>query len=504
MTLVNPLVTWFRAQFVKRQQWRDEDLEHWWQMPDDRTRTASPWAQLVVDLVTRATFSEWHEKIAEARVRHYDRLRPSVTRLLLLGVVIGGLGVLGPPWWIWLLLLPAAAQVILEIYLHQYIADSGSVPRWEWVRRMRDLVRDHFQTMLLNATGVLGIAACPMNVLAVCLAPAGGEYGWIKVAALAASILYVNSGLASAFLDPPNYTENSLMPPVMHRLRPFAPLISYLIVTAMVAVTVAWGRWEKPMVPVAYLCAALTLLLGSTLRNHDRMIGAAAIVGRQACEEARKELGGVVHDDLNAAKAAASSVRNLDGVSYSDAIELEALEAFLTHFSARIGIFAAPRMELSHLVGKLIGPYGISPRRVGYDISWDTQKIRKDNHRIAIKMTTALVHNVGQALQKPEFSGVPKTFMLQGFTTGVDRDLRYHLAVCDHLPVIPDELWCRDGSTLAALRAWLRTTFHGDLRQENLGDGTKRIVASWLDRPPIAAHGDPSLESHGDRECLPT
>jgi hypothetical protein len=495
--MVNTVTTWFKAQFVDKQTWRDEDLEHWWQMPDDRTRTVSPWLQLLVDLVTRATFSDWHEKIAEARVHHYDRLRPSVTRLLLLCAVIAGLCALGPAWWIWALLLPAAAQVILEIYLHQYIAVSAPEPRWQWVQRMRDMVRGHFQTMMLNVTGILGTLACPLNVLAVCMAPAGGAHGWVKVAALAASILYVNSGLASAFLDPPNYTENSVMPPVMHRLRPFAPLISYLVVTGLVALTVAPDRWEQAMIPIGYLCAALTLLLGSTLRNHDRMIGAAAIVGRTACEEARKELGGVVHDDLNSLKAAANSVRNIPGVAYSAAIELEALEAYLSHFSAQIDIFAAPRMELSHLVGKLIGPYGISPRGVGYDIDWDEKNIRLDNHRVSIKMATALVHNVGQALSRDGFENVPKKLTLQGFTTGEDRELRYHLAVRDHLPVIPEEQWCIEGGTLAALRAWLRDKYHGDLQQDDLGDGTKRIVASWLDRPPITGYGEPSLEAHG-------
>lgn len=66
------LKTWFRSQFVESQRRRNEDLEHWWQMPGDPTRTVSPSLQLVVDLYAPAAFSDWHEKVAESRVTLYD------------------------------------------------------------------------------------------------------------------------------------------------------------------------------------------------------------------------------------------------------------------------------------------------------------------------------------------------------------------------------------------------------------------------------------------------
>lgn len=484
---------WIKAQFVQSQTRRDIDLEHWWQLPDDLTRTKSAWFQLLVDLVAPTTFSEWHEKIAERRVYAYDRLRPYVTRTAFLCVLVAAVAVLGADWWIWIMLVPAVLQVFLETYLHKYIDEAAPEPRWRLARRMRDMMRKHFQTMLLNVTGILGALACPLNVVAACFTPAGGEQGWIKIAALGAAILYLNSGLASAFLDPPNYTENSVMPPVMHWVRPYAPLFSYGIVTAVVATSTALGRWEPAITPLAFLCAALTLLLGGTIRNHDRMISAAAYVGRKAVEAGRKELGGVVHDELGPAKAAAESVSELDGVSYRDVVDLQALSAFLTHFSTRVGIFASRRMDLRYLVEKIASPYGLSRRDVSYDIDWDTDTLRLEDHRIAIRMTTALVHNVGQALQKDEFQECPKSVVLEGFTSGVSRDLRYHLAVRDHLPVIPDADWCPDaGGTLTALRAWLRETFNGDLTQDDMGDGTKRIVASWSDRPPIKHYDEPT------------
>ena len=150
-------------------------------------------------------------------------------------------------------------------------------------------------------------------------------------------------------------------------------------------------------------------------------------------------------------------------------------------------------MELSYLVRKLIGPYGISPREVTYDITWDDSAMRKEDYRIAIRMVTALVHNVGQTLQRDEYRGVPKAFTLQAGTTGEDRErnLRYYLSIEDHLPAITGDQWCTEGGTLGALRDWLREDFNGDLTQEATGSGTKRIVASWSDRPPVTGYGDP-------------
>jgi hypothetical protein len=476
---------WFKSQLLRSHNRRDEDLEHWWQLPGDPTRTASPWLQLVVDLVAPATFSEWHEKVAEARVKAYDRLRPPVTRALLLSLIIAGVGVLRAPWWCWVMLVPAVLQVLLEIYLNRYLFDSAPDPRWQWVRRMRDLANQHFQTMLLNATGVLGVAACPLNILAVCVVPDGGDWAWVKIGALGAAILYLNSGLASALLDPPNYTENSLMPPIMHWLRPYAALVSLVIVSAMVITAGLQHLWSPALAPVAYLCAGLTLLVGSTVRNHDRMIAAAALVAREAVQDGRSELGVVVHDDLGPAKAAAEAASRAECVAYQDAVELQTLAAYLTHFSTRVGIYASQRMELSYLIEKLIGPYGISRRDVSYDIRWDAAQMRKKDHKVVIRMATALVHNVGQTLRRPKFRNIPKTLVLEGYTTGDGRDLCYHLAVRDHLPVITEGEWCAPGGTLAALRCWLREDFNGELTQQDLGDGTKRIIASWADRPPI-------------------
>jgi hypothetical protein len=490
------LVMWLRSQFLRSHERRDEDLEFWWQLPADPTRTASPWSQIVRDLVSPALFSEWHVKVAESRVKGYDRLRPPMTRMLFLGLTVGGLSALRAPWWCLALLSPAVLQVFLEVYIGRYMYGSTDEPTWSWVRRIRDITNAHFHTMLLNVTGIVGVAAVPLNVLAACLAPSTTGQGWLKIGVLASAVFYANSGLASALLDPPNYTENSVMPPVMHWVRPYAPLVSCAVASAMVGIGAGLRRWPTDFLGVAFMCASLTLLLGSTLRNHDRVVGAAANVAREAVLDGRSELGGVVHDDLGPAKAAAESASRAECVAYQDAVELQALAAYLTHFSTRVGLHASQRMELSYVVEKLIGPYGLSRRDVSYEIRWATATMRKQDHRVAIRMTTALVQNVAQTLRRPEFRHVPKAIVLECYQTGQGRDVRYHVAVHDHLPTISASRWCSPGSTLAALRSWLREDFNGDLTQQDNGDGVKKIIASWADRPPVSDHvGDISRTS---------
>ena len=483
------IARWLHEQFVKPHTWRDEDIEYWWQMPDDRTRVTSPWLQLAVDAVARATFSQWHQDVAETRVRNYDRLRPTVTRGVSLAVVGIGLAVLAAPWWCWLLAAPALLQVTLELVQYRYLQDSAPEPKWRLIRWMRDVADENYWTVLLNVTGMVGVVACPALVFAIAMAPVGGADGWVKVVGLAAAVFYVNSGVASTFLDPPNYRETSTMPPVMHWVRPFVPLVSSATVLTIVAISVRAARWEPAMVPLAFACVGLTLLLGSTIRNHDRVVAAGASVARKAVEAGRRELGVIVHDDLGPIKQAVDSAANkAHGLTLQERTDLHTMSAILTHFATRTGLYAAPLLDLKAVVRKVGSAYGLAGRATTFDIRWNPADMHRDDTRTAIRMATALIHNVGQALSTERFLDVPKSIVIEAYTTGEDRDLRYHLAVRDRLPLIDPDQWCADGTSLAELRKWLRGAFNGDLVQEPVDEGSKRIVASWADRPPLRGY----------------
>ncbi|MCV7083785.1 hypothetical protein [Mycolicibacterium insubricum] len=235
-----------RAQF-RTQSLRGEDVALWWQLPDDNHRVASPWKQLVVDLVQPPTFSQWHTKVAAARITHYDGLRGPVTRTGYLAVVASAMAAVGAPWWIWVLLVPAVMQVALEFLAYPY--PSRGPER----RRTSRILPARYERLQgnLNIPALIGLLADPLNLIAVSLAPSGGDVGWVKIAALAAAIGYLNSSLAGLLLDVANYTEASAMPMIFHTMRPWVPLLSWASVVAMVTVGVELGRWEPAMVPVA-------------------------------------------------------------------------------------------------------------------------------------------------------------------------------------------------------------------------------------------------------------
>ena len=465
---------------------RDQDQRHWWQLPDDKTLNRSPWRQLTVDLVTPATFSAWHRKVAESRVKRYDRLRPTVTRAVALAAIAGGIAVVGAPWWVWVMLAPALMQVTLELSTHPYLPESAPEPRWRIIALTRDVFRDSFGKMMFNVTGAIGMLACPLNIVATAWAHPGGDLGWVKVGALAAAIFYLNSGLGSVFLDPPNYSEASATPHWLHALRAYAPLLSLVVVSAIVAVSVADGRWAPAMAPVAFLCTGLTLLLGSTIRNHDRLVAAAILPAREAIEEGREDLGRMMHDQLGPVKAAAEGAAQVENIPIKWSSALASLPAMLTHFHTRTGLYDSERMNLEYLAERVLEPYGIW-EHLSCDLTWG--ELSKADHQTAVTMATALLHNVGQAHSDPDTAGYPKDLVLEGYTTGTGRNKHYHLAVRDHLPPITD--WCPPGRSMDELRTFLRTEHDGDLTQEIFDDGTKRLIASWADVSIPDGYGDP-------------
>ena len=111
--------------------------------------------------------------------------------------------------------------------------------------------------------------------------------------------------------------------------------------------------------PLAYLCAGLTLLLGSTIRNHDRIVSAAVVPARHAIEAGREDLGRVSHDQFGRIKAAAEGAAQIPQMPFEWANDLAALPALLTHFHTRTGIYESDRMELDYLASRILEPYGI-------------------------------------------------------------------------------------------------------------------------------------------------
>jgi len=471
-----------------RQRRRNVDVAQvWWRLPDDPTRTSSAWRQLVVDLFAPATFSQWHAKVVKDRVALYDRLRMPITRAVSLTVIITVVVVLGTPWWLMAATLWAAVpQVLLEIYLEPYALKPDVASRLSWTNRMAELVRDNQPSTLVNVTGVLGFFACMLNVVAVAFAPSGGDLGWLKIAALAAAVVYGNSCLGNFFMDPANYTERSTMPPFVHAIRPYASMIALTFVATVVWLSVKTAHWEPALIPVAFLCSLETLQLGATIRNHDRMLAAAIPTGREAISTARWDITDYAHTEMNRVKQPIFQLQDIETVP----LALSAIPAIVTHlYDYARTPNTSKLLPLDELVAKILHEYDrMDTASIRFELGWNG--VNERHQHAAERVLSALCLNVAQALSKDEFAHISTDLTVEARVIRTDTDAEYLVAVHDNLPKIDD--FCPPRTTsLTSLRNMLRDDFDGDLRQEPSQYAAKAIVATWSDRAPAIKVGEP-------------
>ena len=213
----------------------------------DLARAANPWRQIVRDLCAPAPMSHWASDVTTVRIRAYDQIRPFVTRGVLLALLAILLCVAPGTWWLtFLLLVPAAIQVVLEIVLTFQLA----APETSRVRALKPLVdiadTAHSRT-LVNVTGVIGMVAVPCNVVTVCYLSGPGQPSWVKVLALVAAAAYGVSAVVSLLIDSAHYSAH-LSPSwpyrVFHAVRPHLWLVIGALMAAIVAGSVVAGRWH--------------------------------------------------------------------------------------------------------------------------------------------------------------------------------------------------------------------------------------------------------------------
>ena len=439
----------------------DQHSGHWWWLPVDPV-AASPWPQLLTDLLKPAPFGKWHLRVVEERISRYDRLRPFVTRGLLLVGITGFLAVVRPSPVIWLLLTPAAVQVTLEIFLHRYVVTSAPVPRL--LARVVDIGKENYRQRLLNLPGIVGSFACPLNIVAVLFASPGGSHGWAKIAALAAAIFYLNSGLGSTFLDPPNFTEISTMPEFMHSIRAIAPVISCTVVEGLTAGSVLAGRWEQPYVPLAFATSALALLLGGRIREHDRILQASVPVLSEAVWDARKEITTITHNHLQEYRDTASAV---GAGSAAPTLEQSEILVRLPAAVRQLTEFTDPDHDREAPIPLRDLPRQIIKAVARYPIALDITDLNLDalsrQHAVlAETILTGLCWNAAQAIDR---AGNPADarIVVRGWSEGEGRGRVHHLWVYDTLPPVPQKTVDESKSLQVATRTLIETD--GDIAQ---------------------------------------
>lgn len=446
--------------------------------PVDIKRGNRPWRQLVIDLLAPAVVDDWYALVAHTRIRYYDQVRLSVTRGSLLTVVAASLAAAPhTSRWAWWVLTPAIAQVSLEIYLDQYTR-TNEIPRLRVVRAMTAFVNWSHDKTILNTTGLLGIVACPLNIIAVTFATGPGDPAWVKVVGLTAAVLYTNSGLAGVFLDVPHYSTRQVLPQPLPHMRTAAWAIEIAVIEAIVAVSVRDGKWAAEMVPIAYLCGLLPIALGTRVRDHDRLIGAAAMVAQPAVVAARARLRHDTHDLGNRAKYVAQKIRRIDAVPAQVKVIADEIPPLLSTLEAMVDEEQWARSEgqvgLSVWAEKFARSYGL---RLTCNIDWGT--VSSSSYDLARHLISTLLLNTGQEVVNDRY-GEYDDFVT---VTAERANGKLRVSVEDALPLIPAAQWCPPNSTTGLLAERIRDQFGGQLSQVPTTTG-KSIVGVWPEVRP--------------------
>lgn len=323
---------------------------------------------------------------------------------------------------------------------------------------------------LVNVTGVMGAVAVPLNLACVLYLTGPGEPAWVKLAALVAAILYGNSGILNVLLDCTVYSVRQRVPRFVTLLRPHAWLLAGAALAAMVGVSVALGRWSPQTEPAAWLACGLTYVIGMKMRDYDRFLRVSGERAGDAMTKARERLAHDVHDQFTGIRSFSKDLYFDDTANPDDKMLAVDLGAFTKEIAdEQKWIAQGGQISIPGIVGQLANDLG----NIRSDLRFG--ELSQANRDLARQVITTLVTNAAHALR-----GDPDARIS---VTGLVADESVHVRVGDPLPVIPDDRWCPEGSTMAMVRGRLRDG-GGDLTQTST-DAGKQICGVWPVKPPL-------------------
>lgn len=451
-------------------------------MPD-LERAANPWRQVLKDLVASAPVSDWAAKVTTVRVRSYDQIRVYLTR----GALLACLAVLlvfapGTSWLTWLLLLPALIQVVSEVVVDLALrrADTDSP---EVLRVMAGITAAAHSTTLVNVTGVIGTLAVPANIVAVAYLAGPGDPAWVKVLGLAIAAAYGVSAVLSLLTDATNYSanqQNTKAYSLFRRMRPHLWLIVCVVMTVLVAGSVAAGRWAPTMVPLAWALCAMPMVIGMKQRDYERFLRASAEVIPDVQQEAKMTLCKDYHNTNNSLRTLNREIARSSDVPPEIRVKAAALAPLISLMTEAVDHDQWNRQQRRPSLAGIAAKCA-SDASLNADIDLRLDDLQITNYELARDLITALMINVGQSM-KPTDSDRWVT------VRGEVRDGRIRISVRDPLPII--EQWCREGSTMLWLHDELIAHGGVGLSQHALDDSDpskgKEIRAEWpVKRPPL-------------------
>ncbi|WP_370500196.1 Pr6Pr family membrane protein [Mycolicibacterium sp. jd] len=456
----------------------------------DLQRASSPWSQMLRDITAPAPISNWASDVTTTRIKRYDRIRPFVTR----GVLLAALAILlslapGASWLTWVLLIPAAIQVVFEIILDfQLYAQQPA--RVRALERLTDIAESAHSTTLVNFTGVVGAIAVPCNIVAVSYLSGPGSPSWVKVVALGVAAAYGVSAIMSFLTDATHYSAHQVRSKpylVFQAVRPHVWLIILVLMTGIVAGSIALQRWAPAMVPLAWTLCVFPVVIGMKQRDYERFLRASSEQLSKVQREAKQELGKDYHNANTDIRTFNRQLAADKSVPAAIRVRAAALAPLISLMGEAIDHERWVEQQQRPSLEGFARKYG-SDASLNLVVDLKLDDLQPRNYELARALISALLVNVGQAMNKYRSEHGESLRDDRVWVTGQVSDGQVHLAVRDPLPLITD--WCREGSTTLWLHEDLIAHGGKGLSQHQVDehdpDSGKEIRASWpVKKPPL-------------------
>lgn len=451
---------------------------------------------LTRDWLTPGPRSEWTRHVTQARILNQDRIRPFVTRgVLLLGLAVC-LVLLDAPTAGLAWLLAGALQTGLEIALektvrstYERLAQASTTEGSAIIRqlgRSRNLIVRvwywNFERGITNVTGLLGAAAAAGNlVVVVVFTTSDGNPEWLRVLALMIATAYLASGALGPLADVAMYSPATSLPAWLTvGLRWLWVGVVGLILGVILAGEGTPREWGDSLPYAVLAVVVIGYYPMLRCREFERAMAASHDVAEMMTVQRYAFIATELHNLLQPVK----DTLQLAAQAVSNPLDKAEIELFLrdmryVYRGARdrtIDLTQGLGMPLAdHL--KAIASAGRVRLRAELDVPSDLAPEHKARVR---QWLLVLVHNSVQACRSWPHNTVP-VVEVRVHASGTD----LILSVSDPLDQIPDHVWDDPDSTLRKVRHDVSEA-GGSMTQGPSGpDGRKTVTVQWAVIDPL-------------------
>lgn len=458
---------------------------------------STAFGSLTRDWLTPGPRSEWTRRVTQARILNQDRVRPFVTRGLLLVALAACLVALSAPlgalMWLGLGVLQTGLEIALERTMRsQYeqmarAATDRTSAISRQIRRSRNLIVRvwywNFERGITNVTGLIGAVAAAGNlVVVVVFTTSDGNTEWLRVLALAIATAYVASGALGPLADVAMYSPATTLPAwLTFALRWLWVGVVGLILGVILAgegTTWAWGD-AVPYAVLAVIAIGYYPML--RCREFERAMAASAEVSETMAAQRYASVALELHNLLQPVKGTLHlAAQAVPGPA--DKAELQRFIRDMQH------VYRGARdrtIDLSHGLGmpledhlRSIG----SAEQVRMEIDLELPLNLAAEHAGRLRQWLfVLADNAVQAyrfwLDDDQYPTVGVHARLEGADVIVE--------VSDLLEPVPDHVWSDPGSTLHKVSLDV-AALGGRLTQTLTESGGKTIRMQWPVVAPLA------------------